>query len=456
MIHSLKFNRIIIAGTGSNCGKTTITCALLKALMNKGLKVASFKTGPDFIDPMFHTRITGTKSRNLDMLLCGEDTTKQLFAKNSQGMDISVVEGVMGLYDGLGMNSMDYSSNDLSMKTDTPVILVVNCKGMGRSVAALIKGYLEFAENNIKGVILNGISSGMYPYYKELIENNNEIKVLGFIPNLPEVSIESRHLGLVTADEIDDLKSKIEILANIAKEYIDLDGLIELASGAPTLFYEGYNVEKLGKTKIAIARDNAFSFYYEDVIDLLKELGAEIISFSPIHDKSLPKDIGGLVIGGGYPELYLEELAKNHSMLNSIRSTITKGIPTYAESGGFIYLGKTIEGSPMVNLFEANSVLTEGLQNFGYINLQANEDNILCKKGESIKGHEFHYTRSDFEGESFTATKISTGKKRTCILAEDNIFAGFPHLNLWGNVNFAKNFVKKCIEYSSKSESRED
>lgn len=455
MIHNLKFNRIMIAGTGSSCGKTTITCALLKSLMNKGLKVASFKAGPDYIDPMFHTRITGTKSRNLDMLLCGENTTKELFVKNSQGMDISLVEGVMGFYDGLGMNSTNYSSNDLSNKTDTPVILVVNCKGMALSVAALIKGYLEFAENNIKGVILNGISLGMYPYYKELIENNNGIRVLGFMPNLPEASIESRHLGLVTAGEIEDLKDKIEILAKNADQFIDLNALLEIASTAPTISYRPSTVDKLGKTRVGIARDNAFSFYYEDVIDLFKELGAEIIPFSPLNDKSLPEDIEGLIIGGGYPELYLDELSKNYSMLESIRTAIYNGIPTYAECGGFMYLGKTIEASPMVNVIKANSVLTERLQNFGYVDLKADEDNLLCKKGESIKGHEFHYTSSDFEGESFIATKISNGKKRACILAKENIFAGYPHLHLWGKVDFAKNFIIKCIEYRTKPEIKE-
>lgn len=442
-----KFSRIMIAGTGSGCGKTTITCGILRALINRGLKVASFKCGPDYIDPMFHSKITGAKSRNLDMLMCGENTVKQLFSENSKGMDISIVEGVMGFYDGLGTNTTDYSSNDLSNKTSTPVILVVNCKGMALSVAAIIRGFQEFSKNNIQGVILNGINPGMYSMYKELIERNNGIKVLGFMPNLPEVAIESRHLGLVTANEIDDLRNKIDIMAENAEKFIDLETIIEIASSAPKLSYEETTIEKIGHSRIAIARDKAFCFYYEDSLNLLRKLGAELISFSPLNDKILPEDIDGIIFGGGYPELYGDQLSNNITMLESIRDAVKIGIPVYAECGGFMYLGSSIEGQKMVNALNSSSLLTDRLQNFGYIKLTAKYDNLLCKKGETINAHEFHYSKSDDDGDDFTATKISTGKERACIFANDNIFAGYPHLHLWGNVKFAKNFVLKCIEY---------
>lgn len=283
-----KFNRLLIAGTGSGCGKTTMVCAVMKGLLNQGLLVSSFKAGPDYIDPMFHSRITGTKSRNLDMFLCGENVVKQLFAENSKDCDISVVEGVMGFYDGLGMGDIEYSSNDLSNRTDTPVVLVVNAKGMATSVLALIKGFLEFKDNLIKGVLLNGVSPMMYPRYKEIIENNLDIKVLGFMPNLPEAAIESRHLGLVTADEIEDLRDKIDILGEHAAKYIDLDALMDIASSAPEMEYEKVKIEKIASVRIAIAKDNAFCFYYEDNLDLLRKLGAELIPFSPLDDKSLP------------------------------------------------------------------------------------------------------------------------------------------------------------------------
>lgn len=441
------FNRIMIAGTGSGCGKTTITCGILRALINRGLMVASFKCGPDYIDPMFHSEVTGAKSRNLDMLMCGENTVKQLYSENSKGADISIVEGVMGFYDGLGVNNTDYSSNDLSNKTSTPVILVVNCKGMALSVAAFIKGFLEFSENDIQGVILNGISTRMYHMYKELIEKHNRIKVLGFMPNLPEATIESRHLGLVTANEIDGLRIKIDILAENTAKYIDLDELLKIASYAPEIQYEQCTVDKIGHTKIAIARDKAFCFYYEDSIDLLRKMGAEILPFSPLNDMILPDDIDGIILGGGYPELYLDKLSKNSSMLDSIRETIAKQVPVYAECGGFMYLGSSIDGQKMVNAINSNSILTDRLQNFGYIRLTADKDTLLCKKGESINAHEFHYSKSNYDGDALTATKISTGKERSCIFANDNIFAGYPHLHLWGNIEFAKSLVNKCIEY---------
>ena len=444
----VKFNRLMIAGTGSGCGKTTMVCAVMKGLLNQGLKIHSFKTGPDYIDPMFHSRITGVESRNLDMFLCGENIVKQLFAENSKDCDISIVEGVMGFYDGLGMETTQYSSNDISNKTNTPVVLVVNAKGMATSVLALIKGFMEFNDNLIQGVLLNGISPMMFPKYKEIIEKNLSIKVLGFIPNLPEVAIESRHLGLITADEIEDIYQKIEILGENAAKYIDFDALMEIASSAPELAYEKINVERIGHTRIAIAMDKAFCFYYEDNLDLLRRLGAELIPFSPLRDQSLPDHIGGIIIGGGYPELYAETLSNNTSMLESIRRGYNEGIPIYAESGGYLYLGATIEGHAMANIFKHHSKLSNRLQNFGYIKLIANRDNILSKKGDSIHAHEFHYTKSDFDGEDFTAIKKSTGKERACIIAKDNIFVGFPHLHLWGNIEFAKNFVHRCIEES--------
>lgn len=442
-----KFNRLLIAGTGSGCGKTTMVCAVMKGLLNQGLKVNSFKSGPDYIDPMFHSKITGTQSRNLDMFLCGENTVKQLFAENSKDSHISIVEGVMGFYDGLGMDTIDYSSSDLSNKTNTPVVLVVNAKGMAISVLALIKGFLEFKENLIKGVLLNGVNPMMYPKYKEIIEKNLGIKVLGFMPYLPEAAIESRHLGLITADEINDLHKKIDILGDHAAKYIDFDALMGIASSVPELEYEKITIEKIGSPRIAIAKDNAFCFYYEDNLDLFRRLGAELIPFSPLNDKVLPADIDGIIIGGGYPELYTEKLSNNISMLGSIKDAFDKGIPIYAESGGFMYLGSTIEGRNMVNIFNHNSELTNRLQNFGYVKIVANKDNLLCKKGESINAHEFHYTKSDFDGEDFTAIKKSTGKERSCIISSQNIFAGFPHLHLWGNIEFAKRFVNACVKY---------
>ena len=440
-----KLNRLMIAGTGSGSGKTTTICALMKGLLNRGLRVHSFKSGPDYIDPMFHSKITGVKSRNLDMYLCGENTSKYLLAENGKASQISIIEGVMGLYDGLGMDTTKYSSNDLSNRTQTPVVLVVQAKGMAASLIAMLKGFLEYKDNLIKGVILNGISPMVYPCYKEMIEENLNLKVYGFLPNLPEARIESRYLGLITADEVRDLRRKIDILGANAEKYIDLDGLLELAKEAPALEYEDIKIEELGRVRIALARDEAFCFYYEDNLDLLKRLGAELVEFSPLRDESLPADIDGIIIGGGYPELYADDLSQNKSMLASIAEAYEKGIPIYAESGGYLYLGSSLEGKEMVGILKHKSLLTDKLQNFGYKRLVAQRDNLLCKKADSIKAHEFHYTKADYDGEDFLAVKESTGKERETIVANEQIFAGFPHLHLWGNLDFAKNFMKTCL-----------
>jgi cobyrinic acid a,c-diamide synthase len=278
------------------------------------------------------------------------------------------------------------------------------------------------------------------------------------MPKLPEATIESRHLGLVTAQEIEVLDDKINILADNAAKYIDLGALLDIASSAPAIQYENVFVEKInceemGNLRIAVARDKAFCFYYEDSIDLLCKLGADIIPFSPLDDEILPEDIDGIIIGGGYPELYTKRLSENSLMIKSIKAAVTEKVPVYAECGGFMYLGAAIEGHKMVNALNTSSILTDRLQNFGYVRLIACKDNLLCKNGESINAHEFHYSKSDFDGDAFTAIKISTHKQRSCIFADDNIFAGYPHLHLWGNIRFAEAFVRRCAEYKHKKKS---
>jgi cobyrinic acid a,c-diamide synthase len=442
----------MIAGTGSGCGKTTITCAVLKALVNRGLEVASFKCGPDYIDPMFHSKIIKAKSRNLDMFLCGEEATKYLFAKNSENTDISVIEGVMGFYDGLSIHNIEFSSCDISNKTNTPVVLVVNCDGLYFSIVAMIKGYIDFYENKIVGVILNNTSGQMYPLYKDSIEKHLNIKVLGFMPRLKSAVLESRHLGLITADEVILLDEKLEELAKTAEENIDLDKILALANNALPLTYREIKVEKQETVRLAIAMDKAFCFYYEDSLELLRQMGAELIPFSPLQDKILPENIDGLILGGGYPELYAETLSENTSMLNSIKNSFKNGLPTYAECGGFMYLGKTISVNDrsynMVGAIETNSALTNKLQNFGYIRLVAKEDTVFCKKGQGINAHEFHYSKSDKNGNTFEAVK-SEEKGWDVGFSSPSFFAGYPHLHLWGNLDFARNFLRKCCEYKN-------
>lgn len=443
--------RVMIVGTGSGCGKTTITCAVLKVLVDRYIDniktVSSFKCGPDYIDPMFHSKVIGAKSRNLDLFLCGEDTVRYLFATNSMGSDISVIEGVMGMYDGISANSDEFSANDISLVTDTPQLLVVNVKGKSFSVVAEILGYKNFKKNNIKGVILNNTSNAMYTVYKEMIESNTGIRVYGYLPYMNEAVIGSRHLGLVTADEISDIKEKLEVICTVAKETIDVKGIVELANKSSEFCYNDIDIQKITQrvVNIAVARDNAFCFYYEDNFSLLQSLGANIVYFSPLKDNELPQNIDGIILGGGYPEEYLTQLSENKDMLESIANAVQKNIPIIAECGGFMYLCDTINNTSMVGAIKSNANMTTRLSRFGYVTLTANEDNLLCKKGESINAHEFHYSDSDNNGIGFTGVKRNK-KTWQCIHAKQgsNLFAGYPHLHLWGNVEFAKSFIKRC------------
>lgn len=436
--------RIMIAGTKSGCGKTTVTCALLKALVNRGKKVASFKCGPDYIDPMFHRVVIGTSSYNLDSYFFDENTLKYLFAKHS--LDISVIEGVMGFYDGLEFTD-SASSHEISVITDTPVVLVVNAKGIGNSVGAVIKGFLDYSKSNIKGVIFNGVTHMTYERMKKLCEGL-KVKPLGYFPYTESAAIESRHLGLVTAAEIDDIKERMEQLARTAEECLDIDGILELCSES-RIKYSPVVFDKIADVRIAVTDDRAFCFHYRESLELLEELGAELVYFSPLADKKLPDGINGLILSGGYPELYAAELEENKAMRESIRSVILKNIPCMAECGGFMYLhehmgdykNKEYDG---VGVIPGGCRMLDSLQNFGYIKMTAQKDNLLCKRGESIRAHEFHYFCSDANGDAFVAEKGSRSWR--CVVAEGNLFAGFPHINFYANPEFAKNFIRKCAD----------
>lgn len=445
-------SRIMIAGTGSGCGKTTVTCAILGALKSQNKAIVSFKAGPDYIDPMFHKKITGIEARNLDLFLMGEENVK--YALKKQSDKISIIEGVMGLYDGIGCESYG-SANHLSLLTETFVVLVVNVKGKSQSVCAEIQGYLNYEQNNICGVILNNVSETMYSFYKSMIEDKLKLQVFGFMPNIPNAKIESRHLGLVTADEIADIHRKMELLTEAAGRYIDFEKLLSIGQNALEINCSDFKIQTRYQAKkpiIYVAMDKAFCFYYEDNHDLLKALGAQLRFFSPLEDTELPDDADGLVLWGGYPELYGLKLQNNRSMKLSLTERIKNGLPVYAECGGFMYLQKSItdlygEIYSMLGVLDGNVIMKDKLQNFGYVTLQANEDNLLCKKSEMINAHSFHHSVSTNEGISFIATKKSTGKSYPCIIAKDNIFGGYPHIHFWGNPSFAENFVKACEKY---------
>lgn len=453
----MKIPRIILAGTNSGSGKTTITCAILRALMNTGIKPAAFKCGPDYIDPMFHAEVVGAKSRNLDLFMLSKGACKYLLAKNAVGSDISVIEGVMGYYDGMSGNNTDISTYHLSKVTNTPCILIVNCKGSSLSLAALIKGFAEFrSDSNVRGVILNKLSEFLYQGYKEMIERETGIPVVGFFSDIKECVIESRHLGLITAAEINNLQSKINLLAEQAMKTIDLKALLEVANKAEELEYTEWDIQKCCDVNIAVAKDKAFCFYYEDSLELLESLGAKITYFSPLEDKVLP-DCDGLILGGGYPEIHAKQLSENKEMLNSIQSALAKDLPCIAECGGFMYLldsiaGKDGEVYPMAGALSGNAYMTDKLSRFGYITLESECDNLLANKGERINAHEFHYSDSTANGSSYIAIKPTSAKQWSCINASEFLYAGYPHIHLWGNIDFARKFLRKCLDYKNENE----
>ncbi len=447
-----KINRVMFAGTNSGCGKTTITCGIMQALLYKGLKVSSFKCGPDYIDPMFHSKVIGTKSSNLDSYFTNEATLKELLYENSLGSHINIMEGVMGYYDGIGLTE-EGSAYSIATATGTPVILIIDAKGMSTSLGAIMEGFLHFRkESNIKGVIFNRLAPTLYDRVKKLTEDVG-IKAYGYLPAQKDITIESRHLGLVTADELADIKDKLNLLGTTLTETIDLEGIIALAKSATPITTPKLK-EAAPKTsiKIGVAKDKAFCFYYRENLKLLEKLGAELVFFSPLECKELPKGIRGLYLGGGYPELYGRELSENKGLLTQIKTSILAGLPTIAECGGFMYLHEELEDKygqvhKMAEVIPGKSYRTERLKYFGYIKMHAREDSLLAKKGEMIKAHEFHYWDSDNKGSAFHIEKAAGDKEWEGVHVTNSFYGGYPHLYFYSNPLLAERFIHKCSAY---------
>lgn len=454
----------MIAAPKSGSGKTMITCALLQLLKDSGKNVSSYKCGPDYIDPMFHKKVLGVPSKNLDTFFTDEKTTVQLFLDKRADGDFAVLEGVMGLYDGLGGIYEQGSSYHLAKVTQTPIILVVDAKGMGKSVLALIAGFLQYdTQHLIKGVLLNRMSKGYYDIIKPLIEKELSVKVVGYFPEQKDIRLESRHLGLVMPDELADIKEQLDELAGRLKKTIDLDMLLDIAVEAEeitkTTNTEQMQIQNQNNTvNIAVAMDEAFCFYYEDNLRLLEKCGAKLQYFSPLHDTSLPKDCDAMLLGGGYPELYAKELSENLSMRNSIKTAFKTGLPTVAECGGFMYLHTYIHNIceedadaqnyvfGMTGALDSECHFKGKLVRFGYIELAEKHSNFL-PPNEKIKAHEFHYYDSTDNGADCIATKPATGRSYDCVISHDNYWLGFPHLYYPSNPHFAESLVRKAYEY---------
>lgn len=467
----MKIPRILLAAGSSGSGKTLITCGLLEALVERGLKTASFKCGPDYIDPMFHSRVIGTKSRNLDTFFTKPEVTKYLLTRNARDCEIAVMEGVMGFYDGVAGTTTRASAYDLAKVTDTPVILIVNSRGMSVSLAAYVKGFLEYKkDSHIQGVIFNQMSPMLYPRMKKLLEEELGIAVLGYVPKVEDCVIESRHLGLVLPDEIPELKDRLHKLAGVLEETLDIDRILELAGEAPDLQDtkpESVSNFRLSEpVRIGVAEDEAFCFFYADNFRLLGEMGAEIVPFSPMEDKQLPDDLDGILLYGGYPELNGKKLEQNTTMKDMIREKLKAGMPCMAECGGFMYLHEEMEGMDgnfyqMTGVIPGKAYRTPKLSRFGYVTLTQKKPALGKEDFGEIPAHEFHYFDSENCGGDFHAAKPESKRRWDCIHGTDTMLAGFPHLYYYGNPEVPKAFLKKCLAYkkqrcSCKQEGQEE
>ncbi|MCI6711556.1 MAG: cobyrinate a,c-diamide synthase [Anaerovoracaceae bacterium] len=459
--------RVLIAGTGSGSGKTTVTSGLLQCLVNRGLDAAAFKCGPDYIDPMFYERITGARAGNLDPFFSDEKTLRWIISRAEERSDISVIEGVMGYYDGIGFTS-EASTFSVARAVNAPVVLVINCRGMGASVGAVLKGFLDWPEitdSCIKGVIFNNMSEKLYRQAAEMAESMG-VRPLGYLPRRAALTLESRHLGLVTAGEVADIKEKMKLIASEMEKTVDIKGIIDLAAEAPALRSAAPEWKKkferqiaedtvimargdARRVRIALASDDAFCFTYKENTALLQEAGCEIVPFSPLSDTGLPDDIDGVILSGGYPELHAAELAANKPMLEAVRQSRADGIPMIAECGGFMYLHETLEGADgelyrMAGVIPGRCFRTERLGRFGYITLKALEGGLLCPEGSELKAHEFHYWDSEHCGESFLAVKPDGSRSWKCGIMTDDMYAGFPHLFYYDSPKAAMRFVHAC------------
>lgn len=452
-------NRVILAGTSSGVGKTTVSIGIMAALKRRGVKLAPFKVGPDYIDPGFHKFVTGTPSCNLDSWMLTEGTMKYLFKRNMEDKEIGIVEGVMGLYDGFGTAKDQGSTAHVAKLLSAPTILIIDGKAMSSSAAATVLGYkLYDQEINIKGVIVNKVSGKThYELIKKVIEQDVKIPCLGYLPSNLNVSLKSRHLGLIPVEEISTMGEKIAELADIVEECIDLDLLIEISKTGGALEEVKNPFESLGNIAkgltIGVAKDKAFSFYYEDNLKVLEELGVKKVYFSPLEDVEVPNDLDGIYLGGGFPEVFADELQRNMSFKKSLKLALQKGVPTYAECGGLMYLTEGIKDLEenfydMVGFFPVKAEMTNSLQRFGYVE-------VTTKTNISIKAHEFH--RSKVEAVSGIEYNYHVEKRRdgevinswNCGLMSKNVLAGYPHIHFYSNPDFLIQLIERCKEYKN-------
>lgn len=463
--------RILIAGTHSGAGKTTITLGLMAAFMKRGLKVQGFKCGPDYIDPAYHTAITKRPSRNLDSWMMNHERVRQVFFHGSRGADLSIIEGVMGLYDGKSATSDQGSSAEISLLTKAPVILVINIKSMARSAAAIVKGYQTFNPRvQIVGVIANFAGSkGHGELVRQAIEQECGIPLLGVLTADEHIAIPERHLGLLPAMERGELDDLFARLATLMENSIDLDRILMLARAAEPLEDMEQDLSLFTPVKgqatirIAVARDGAFNFYYPENLEMLQAKGAELVFFSPVAGERVPDDVDGLYIGGGFPEEFAEQLSANREAARSVREAIEQGMPTLAECGGFMYLTEELVKSdgtcyPMAGVIPGKTVMQNRLVALGYREVLGLKGNFLLE-GQRARGHEFHYSSFEPGKDRFQPAYFSKGLRQNGeegVVIPGNLVAGYTHLHFASQPELVSRWIQVCLQYREEKLARRD
>ena len=460
----------MITAASSGSGKTMITCGLLELFKRKGLNPLACKCGPDYIDGLFHKQVLELEGMNLDSYFEAPEELRDKYSRLSKG-HLPVVEGVMGYFDGLGGSTTRASSWEVAHILNLPAVLVVDARGASVSLAALIKGFLEFERpmgSQIKAVIFNRMSPMLYPRIRELVERETGIRAAGFVPELDFLKVGSRHLGLVLPEEIAGLREQMNRLGKCLEETIDWEFLAELgAEKEERDALEEENTEASCTAafsfRLGIAMDEAFCFYYQDNLRLLERLGGELVYFSPIHDRSLPKQLDGLILGGGYPELYCEALSLNESMREAMKKAAEGGLPVLGECGGYLYLLEELEAEdgriwPMTGVLKGKGYKKGKNSRFGYIGVEAEKDSLYLKPGEQIRGHEFHYWDCEVLEEEWgmRAKKPVGNRSWPCMRIKNQVMAGFPHLFYPSCPAFAARFAKACVRYKRKRDEAEE
>jgi cobyrinic acid a,c-diamide synthase len=453
---------IAIAGERSGVGKTTVTLALLAALKRKRQTVQSFKVGPDYIDPMFHSYVTGRACRNLDPILTSETYVRQCFDRHSQTADCALIEGVMGLFDGASGTTDAGSTAQVAKLLNVPVVLILNCSSTSRSIAAIAHGYRTFdPQVQIAGVILNRVGSDRHLELLTAALLPLHLPILGVLRRQDDLNLPDRHLGLIPAEELTDLDRTLDRLADVGETCFDWERLLPLLTQKPAFPIPSWEGLGVGATiaatpnvRIAIAKDAAFNFYYADNLDLLRDLGAELVEWSPLTDRQLPPDVRGLYFGGGFPEVFAEILAANRSARESVKAAITAGMPTYAECGGLMYLCDRIidferRSYPMVGIFPTAAVMGNRLI-LGYRQLTALQNSVLFNAGDRVWGHEFH--RSTLTELPLSPVCDLQGYESNLVFAAEGwsryqVQAGYTHLHFGASPNIATRFLNYCRRF---------